>query len=52
LPLLARRNPLQALLEGVGPGVRFTEHMEGGDSEAMFQHACRIGELKALCRRS
>lgn len=42
LPLLARRARLQGLFDGVGPALRFSDHMEGPTGEALFRHACAM----------
>src|SRR5215203_1223518 len=34
---------LQKALKRAGPALRFSEHMEGADGEAMFRHACALG---------
>jgi bifunctional non-homologous end joining protein LigD len=30
-------------LKKAGPALRFSEHLEGGQGEAMFRHACAMG---------
>jgi bifunctional non-homologous end joining protein LigD len=42
LPLLTRRARLHAVLEGAGPALRFSEHLDGEHGEAMFRHACAM----------
>ncbi len=34
---------LQKALKKAGPALRFSEHLEGADGEAMFRHACAMG---------
>ena len=34
---------LHKALKKAGPALRFSEHMEGADGEAMFRHACAMG---------
>ena len=41
--LIGRRRMLQKALKKAGPALRFSEHMEGADGEAMFRHACAMG---------
>ena len=41
--LIGRRRMLQKALKRAGPALRFSEHMEGADGEAMFRHACALG---------
>ena len=38
-----RRWKLARLLRGAGHGVQLSDHMEGTDGDAMFQHACAMG---------
>jgi bifunctional non-homologous end joining protein LigD len=52
LPLLARRRRLQAVLGEDRPGLRFSEHMEGGDGEPLFRHACRLGLEGIVSKRA
>ena len=40
--LIGRRRMLQKALKKAGPALRFSEHMEGADGEAMFRHACAM----------
>jgi bifunctional non-homologous end joining protein LigD len=41
-PLKRRKATLEIILAKAGPGIRFTEHMEG-DGETVFRHACKLG---------
>ena len=41
--LIGRRRMLQKALKKAGPALRFSEHLEGADGEAMFRHACAMG---------
>ena len=41
--LIGRRRMLVKALKKAGPALRFSEHMESGDGEAMFRHACALG---------
>ena len=41
--LIGRRRMLHKALKKAGPALRFSEHMESGDGEAMFRHACALG---------
>src|SRR5215203_3250910 len=41
--LIGRRRMLVKALKKAGPALRFSEHMEGADGEAMFRHACAMG---------
>jgi bifunctional non-homologous end joining protein LigD len=43
IELIGCRRMLQKALKKAGPALRFSEHMAGGDGEAMFRHACRMG---------
>jgi ATP-dependent DNA ligase len=43
LELVERRALLQKYLAKAGPALRFSEHMDGPDGEAMFRHACALG---------
>ena len=47
--LIGRRRMLHKALKKAGPALRFSEHMEGADGEAMFRHACGL-DSKASCR--
>ena len=40
--LIGRRRMLVKALKKAGPALRFSEHMEGADGEAMFRHACAM----------
>jgi bifunctional non-homologous end joining protein LigD len=42
-PLQVRKATLASVLAKVGAGIRFNEHMEFDDGEAVFRHACRMG---------
>jgi len=52
LPLLARRTRLDGLLAEAPPGLRFSEHMEGADGDALFTHACRMGLEGIVSKRA
>jgi bifunctional non-homologous end joining protein LigD len=41
MPWAARRTALEAILRGLGHGIRFSEHHDNG--AAMFHHACAMG---------
>lgn len=41
LPLLERKSRLEALVEGAGDRVRYSEHFDE-DGEVMLRHACRL----------
>jgi bifunctional non-homologous end joining protein LigD len=41
--LQVRKATLASVLAKVGAGIRFNEHMEFDDGEAVFRHACRMG---------
>jgi bifunctional non-homologous end joining protein LigD len=40
--LIGRRRMLAKALRKAGPALRFSEHMDGEDGEAMFRHACKL----------
>src|SRR5262245_19272276 len=41
-PLVERKTALLRLVEGVGPGVVYNEHLEG-DGDKIYRHACWLG---------
>jgi bifunctional non-homologous end joining protein LigD len=42
-PLVVRKATLTSVLAKAAPGIRFNEHLEFDDGEAVFHHACRMG---------
>jgi bifunctional non-homologous end joining protein LigD len=42
-PLQVRKATLTSVLAKSGAGIRFNEHLEFDDGEAVFRHACRMG---------
>ena len=38
-----RRATLTSLLRKAGKGIRLSEHIDGADGKAVFQHACAMG---------
>jgi bifunctional non-homologous end joining protein LigD len=42
-PLQVRKATLTSVLAKGGPGVRFNEHLEYDDGDAVFRHACKMG---------
>jgi bifunctional non-homologous end joining protein LigD len=49
-PLESRKATLELILAKAGPGIRFSEHMEG-DGETVFRHACKLGLEGIVSRR-
>ena len=43
---------LHKALKKAGPALRFSEHMEGADGEAMFRHACGLGLEGIVSKRA
>ena len=41
--LTGRRRMLQKALKRAGPALRFSEHLDAAQGEAMFRHACAMG---------
>jgi len=41
--LIGRRRMLQKVLRKAGPMLRFSEHLDAAQGEAMFRHACAMG---------
>jgi bifunctional non-homologous end joining protein LigD len=42
-PLEVRKATLISVVAKAGPGIRFNEHMECDDGDAVFRHACKMG---------
>src|SRR3979409_2675216 len=42
-PLQVRKATLTSVVAKAGPGIRFNEHLEADDGEAVFRHACKMG---------
>jgi bifunctional non-homologous end joining protein LigD len=42
-PLEVRKATLASILKKAAPGLRFNEHLEHDDGEAVFRHACKMG---------
>ena len=42
-PLVVRKATLASVLAKARVGIRFNEHLEFDDGEAVFNHACRMG---------
>ena len=42
-PLQVRKATLASTLTKAGAGIRFNEHMECGDGDSVFRHACKLG---------
>jgi len=42
-PLVVRKATLASVLAKTAHGIRFNEHLEFDDGEAVFNHACRMG---------
>jgi bifunctional non-homologous end joining protein LigD len=38
-----RRKTMASLLRRAGEGIRLSEHLEGGQGQAIFRHACSLG---------
>jgi len=43
---------LHKALKKAGPALRFSEHLEGADGEAMFRHACAMGLEGIVSKRA
>jgi len=41
--LEVRKATLMSVVAKAGPGIRFNEHMECDDGDAVFRHACKMG---------
>jgi bifunctional non-homologous end joining protein LigD len=52
IELIGRRRMLHKALKKAGPALRFSEHMEGADGEAMFRHACGLGLEGIVSKRA
>jgi bifunctional non-homologous end joining protein LigD len=50
-PWEARRATLASLLRKVERGIRLSEHIDGGDGDQMFKHACAIGLEGIVAKR-
>jgi bifunctional non-homologous end joining protein LigD len=46
-----RRETLASLLRMAGPGIRLSEHIDGADGAAVFQHACAMGLEGIVAKR-
>ena len=46
--LIGRRRMLHKALKKAGPALRFSEHLDGDEGEAMFRHAC-VDEPRRHC---
>ena len=44
-PLQVRKATLASVVAKANAGIRFNEHMECEDGEAVFRHACKMGRL-------
>jgi bifunctional non-homologous end joining protein LigD len=42
-PLEVRKATLTSVVAKAGAGIRFNEHLEADDGEAVFRHACKMG---------
>ena len=42
-PLVVRKATLASVLAKAAVGIRFNEHLEFDDGEAVFHHACKMG---------
>jgi bifunctional non-homologous end joining protein LigD len=42
-PLVVRKATLASVVDKAAVGIRFNEHLEFDDGEAVFNHACRMG---------
>jgi hypothetical protein len=42
-PREVRKATLASVLAKAGPGIRFNEHLDFDDGEAVFRHACKMG---------
>ena len=42
-PLVVRKATLTSVLAKGAVGIRFNEHLEFDDGEAVFHHACKLG---------
>jgi bifunctional non-homologous end joining protein LigD len=42
-PLEVRKATLASVLAKAGAGIRFNEHLDFDDGEAVFRHACKMG---------
>ena len=52
MELIGRRRMLQKALKKAGPVLRFSEHLEAADGEAMFRHACAMGLEGIISKRA
>ena len=46
-----RRARLVRLLRNAGDGIRLSEHLDGGNGDIVFQHACRMGLEGIVAKR-
>jgi bifunctional non-homologous end joining protein LigD len=46
-----RRATLASLLRKAGQGIRLSDHLDGGDGEAVFRHACAMGLEGIVAKR-
>jgi bifunctional non-homologous end joining protein LigD len=51
IELIGRRRMLQKALKKAGPAIRFSEHMDSAQGEAMFRHACAMGLEGIISKR-
>ncbi len=49
-PLLDRKRGLQGLLDGIGPPIVYSEHLEV-DGSVMFEHACKLQLEGVVCKQ-
>jgi bifunctional non-homologous end joining protein LigD len=50
-PLEVRKATLASVLAKAGSGLRLNEHLEHGDGELVFRHACRLGQEGIVSKR-
>ena len=50
-PLQVRKATLTSVVAKAGAGIRFNEHLESDDGEAVFRHACKMGLVGIVSKR-
>ena len=50
-PRELRRDHLVILLRKAGDGIRISEHLDGGDGDQVFRHACKLGLEGIVAKR-
>jgi bifunctional non-homologous end joining protein LigD len=49
--MACERATLHSLIMRTGPGIRLSEHIDGGDGAAVFAHACKLGLEGIVAKR-